>query len=90
MKRLHVYFAGRVQGVAFRYYVETQARRLAVKGWVRNLPDGRVELLAEGPEPVLQELLQECRKGPPLALVTDVKVEWSEATGEFPGFQIRY
>jgi len=57
MKRLHIYFSGRVQGVGFRYTTRQLARGLDLRGWVRNLPDGRVEMLAEGPEADINALL---------------------------------
>jgi acylphosphatase len=69
MDRLHVRVAGRVQGVGFRWYVREEARRLGVAGWVRNLPSGEVELLAEGDEAILSELARAVGKGPPGARV---------------------
>lgn len=88
--RLHVVVSGRVQGVAFRYFAEKRAASLGLGGWVRNLFDGRVEVLAEGERPALESFLAELRKGPRLALVEDVEVRWEEATGEFVGFSVRF
>jgi acylphosphatase len=81
--------SGRVQGVGFRYSTERQAYRLRLTGWVRNLPDGDVEILAEAEETTLQELLEWCRRGPPSARVAKVQASWSAATGEFPDFRTR-
>jgi acylphosphatase len=66
---------GRVQGVGFRFFAERTARSLGVKGWVRNLSDGSVETLVEGPEEALQEYLNRLREGPGGARVLSVSVE---------------
>ena len=80
---------GRVQGVGFRWWCRTVARRLGVSGWVRNRPDGAVEVFAVGSEEVLQELEDFMRGGPPAAVVSAVQVR--EAPEDFPGhgFEIR-
>ncbi len=90
MKRAHILVEGKVQGVWYRASTCEVARRLRLTGWVRNLPDGRVEIVAEGPEDALRALIDWCWEGPPLARVEDVQVEWGEPTGEFEGFDIRY
>lgn len=72
----HVYVSGRVQGVYFRATCAQEARRLGLSGWVRNLADGRVELLASGPRRAVMDLVAWCRRGPPEARVTDVQIEW--------------
>lgn len=89
MKRVHLFVAGRVQGVFFRAHTRDLAQRLGLTGFVRNLPDGRVEVVAEGPEEKLQELIAFCHHGPPLAHVTGVEIHWEEPTGEFRGFSVR-
>ncbi|MCS7216104.1 MAG: acylphosphatase [Candidatus Bipolaricaulota bacterium] len=89
MKRVHLFVSGRVQGVFFRAHTRDLAQRLGLTGFVRNLPDGRVEVVAEGPEEKLQELVAFCHRGPPLAHVTGVEVRWEEPTGEFRGFSVR-
>ena len=86
-QRVHVRITGRVQGVFFRASAESEARRLGLSGWVRNCPDGSVELLAEGPKAKLDDVLAWCRHGPPRAEVEDVQVEWGLFTGEFPNFR---
>ena len=90
LRRIHLFVSGRVQGVCYRMDAASVARRLGVTGWVRNLPDGRVELLAEGHESRLEDLVGWCRQGPPLAIVRDVVESSAEATGEFAEFRITY
>ncbi len=88
MVRLHAVIRGNVQGVGFRYFVLDAARPLGVRGWVRNRPDGSVELTAEGDRTQLESLLSAARRGPRQADVTAVDVEWGEATGELGVFQL--
>ena len=87
-KRIHGTVTGRVQGVFFRATTRDRARELGLSGWVRNLPDGRVEFAAEGEEQDLQRLIAFLRVGPPGARVDDITVEWSTPSGE-TGFSIR-
>jgi acylphosphatase len=90
-KRLRALVRGRVQGVNFRWYTRQRASELNLKGWVRNLPGGqRVEVVAEGAEDQLRELVRFLYNGPPAASVNDVDIEWKEATNEFTRFSIRY
>ena len=89
-KRLHVSWIGQVQGVGFRYTAETAARALKLTGWVRNLPDGRVEAMCEGSEGQLKRFLEEVRTGPMQRYIQRVQTSWSEATGEFRDFEIRF
>jgi len=88
-KQLRARVAGRVQGVGFRYYAEREARRLGLTGWVRNLPDGAVEVLAEGDEESLQRMLSWLGEGPPSAAVDQVQSSWAEAAGNFADFRTR-
>ena len=88
--RAHVIVSGRVQGVFFRSETEYEAIKRSVCGWVRNLPDGRVEAVFEGEKEAVEELVEFCRKGPRGARVSEVEVRWEEYTGEFKGFRIRY
>ncbi len=91
MKRVHVLIRGLVQGVGFRAFVRRNAKRLGVKGFVRNLPDGyTVEVVAEGPDEVIEQLISIIRKGPPAAVVEDVEIEYEEPKNEFDDFEIRY
>lgn len=86
--RARVVIAGQVQGVFFRREIMDLARRLGITGWVRNLPDGRVEAVIEAEKSKLDELIQFCHVGPPAARVKNVQVEWSDSKGEFRGFRI--
>jgi acylphosphatase len=88
-KRAHLYISGRVQGVNFRYYTKQQARTLGVKGWVRNLTDGRVEAILEGDKVAVEGMVDWCRQGPRAARVDTVDVDWEKPSGEFSGFNIR-
>lgn len=85
--RARVY--GLVQGVGFREFVRRHAQALGLRGWVRNLPDGSVELEAEGPRSALDELVRLVRQGPRLAWVERVETEWLPATGERGSFHVR-
>ena len=88
--RLHAIVHGRVQGVNFRYYTQRRARELGLGGYVRNLWDGTVEAVAEGPRAALEELLAFLRVGPRAAFVTQVEATWPAPTGEFRSFEVRY
>ncbi len=89
MIRKHVYFKGRVQGVFFRKNTKEKARKEGVRGWVRNLRDGRVEAVFEGAEDRVKEVIRWCRNEQPHAKVTDVEIIDEEFTNEFKGFDIR-
>lgn len=88
MKTLRVYISGAVQGVFFRKFIEDSAKRLGVRGFVRNLDDGRVEVLIEGREDKINEMLKACQgQGYSHANVKDVKIEELKYQG-FEGFNI--
>jgi acylphosphatase len=87
--RVHARVYGLVQGVGFREFVRRHAQALGLNGWVRNLPDGSVELEAEGPRPALDELLRQVQRGPRLAWVERVETEWRPPTGERGWFHVR-
>jgi acylphosphatase len=89
VSRLHAFIDGSVQGVGFRMFVLQHAQTAGITGWVRNRYDGKVEVLAEGPYPVLESLLDKLRLGPRSSFVTEVKKEWQPATGEFSAFTVR-
>ncbi len=86
---MHIYVSGIVQGVSFRYYTLQEAVRCGVTGWVRNVPDGRVEAVIEGEEAAVDRMLAWCREGPRAARVDHVEVLSETPTGEFQGFRIR-
>ena len=88
--RARVIVSGRVQGVFFRSETRDEAKKRGVNGWVRNLPDGRVEAVFEGEEELVKELVDFCERGPPGARVTHADVVWGSYTGEFRDFVIRY
>lgn len=88
--RLHVYISGHVQGVFFRDWTRRNAQELGLKGWVKNLPDRRIEAVFEGPKAKLEEMLRRCLDGPGAAKVEHVDVIWEKATDEFKTFEIIY
>jgi acylphosphatase len=89
MQRLHLLLSGRVQGIGFRFFALSEARRRGVTGWVRNRADRQVEVVAEGPEAELQALLAALQKGPVGARVDKAEVSWLPVTGEFSSFEAR-
>ena len=88
--RAHILVAGRVQGVFFRHSAKNKALALGVAGWVRNLPDGRVEAVFEGDEKAVREAVAWCGSGPDGARVEDVDVVWDEKPEDIEGFTVRY
>jgi len=88
--RRRIVISGLVQGVAFRYYTRDKARRVGVTGWVRNLPDGRVEAVIEGSPEGVEEVIAWCRKGPRASRVDRVQVHEEPASNEFTDFDISY
>lgn len=89
-KRLHVVVSGIVQGVLFRATTRQWATALGLKGFVRNLPDGKVEVVAEGNEETLEKLLAKLNEGPPAAEVENIEVSWEKPKNEFSSFEIRF
>lgn len=87
--RARVLVSGLVQGVFFRASTYEKAKELGLFGWVRNLPDGRVEAVFEGNEAKVKEAVEWCRRGPPAARVSGVEVEYSPVLGDFSDFKIR-
>lgn len=88
MVGVHIYIQGRVQGVFYRDWTRGQAQSMGLTGWVRNLEDSRVELVAEGEKETLNNLIEAIKKGPPLANVDHLDIIWEKAIGEFRGFEI--
>ncbi|MEF8832616.1 MAG: acylphosphatase [Candidatus Thermoplasmatota archaeon] len=87
MIRKHCFFSGKVQGVFFRANTRDQAQEKGVEGWVKNLRDGRVEAVFEGPEEKVDEVIEFCKNNQPHARVDDVEVE--EPTSQFDSFRIK-
>jgi acylphosphatase len=88
-ERAHLYVSGGVQGVFFRGSARERAERLGLTGWVKNLPDGRVEALFEGPSERVREMVRWCEQGPPQAAVEDVKTEFEVSKGDLTSFEVR-
>ena len=89
-KRVHVFYSGRVQGVGFRLTAEETAHTCGVVGWVKNLRDGRVELLAESEEAILGSFLETIRQGPMKNFIHQIEITWGQASEAFDDFEIRY
>ena len=88
--KVHIIVVGHVQGVGFRYYTFKRAREIGVTGYVKNLPDGTVEIEAEGDRNLLEDLIEQVKIGPRAAVVNDVHVSWETYTGEYEKFQVTY
>ncbi len=89
-RRVRAVIRGDVQGVGFRYFVQHRARQAGLRGFVRNLPDGAVEVEAEGPLPALERFVGVLRQGPRLARIEDVSVTWLAYHGDLPAFSVRF
>jgi len=90
MKRIHMISSGRVQGVGYRASILSQSRGLNLKGYVKNMPDGTVEIVAEGGYDELKQLIDIAKAGSYASSVKEVTTEYSPATGEFSEFGIKY
>jgi len=90
MKRIHIYVSGLVQGVYFRHNTMIQADRLALNGWVKNLTDGRVEIICEGSDESIDKMAAWCNIGPIGAYVEGLEIQQEEFKNEFKKFQIIY
>jgi acylphosphatase len=88
-KHVRLTVTGMVQGVGFRMYAQREARRLGLTGFVRNRPDGAVEIVAEGEPAAVDRLIAWANHGPPVARVERVEVEPGEPAGEFESFDVR-
>lgn len=89
MKRVRLYISGIVQGVFYRANAQKEAERLRLTGYVRNLPDGRVEVLIEGEEPCVNKMISWCEVGPKYSRVDKIEVINENYRGEFKDFSIR-
>ncbi len=88
-EQARVYVSGKVQGVFFRDATREKAEQLGLAGWVRNLPDGRVEALFDGPSETVREMVRWCEEGPSHAEVEDVDAEFEASGGDLEGFEVR-
>lgn len=88
MKRAHIFVTGMVHGVGYRSYARNNAKELELKGFVKNLRDGRVEIVAEGYDPQIKTFLQILRKGSWGAKVKDIEIEWEDPTNEYDDFTV--
>ena len=89
-KRLHLFYSGRVQGVGFRYTVKSVATGFDVTGTVKNLPDGRVELITEGDQSELEAFQKAVQDSEVGGFIRNEEVTWNDPTGEFRGFEIAH
>lgn len=90
MRRAHVWISGRVQGIFFRANTRRKAMDLNIKGWVKNLEDGRVEAVIEGEDQSVKEMIEFLQKGPFGAKITKFETKEEKYTGEFKFFEIEY
>jgi len=90
LARAHIFVKGDVQGVFYRSFAKEAADLARLGGWVKNIPDGRVEVVVEGDKEKVEAYTKKLWVGPASAKVVDVKVIWERARGEFEGFEIRY
>lgn len=90
IKRAHIFVEGKVQGVGFRYFTQTNAREMGLNGWVKNLSDGRVEAVFEGPKRKVSTMIEKCRKGPRAARVKNVNMQWEESDEKLDSFDVKY
>jgi|WetSurSiteA1Bulk_404760.scaffolds.fasta_scaffold208032_2 acylphosphatase len=90
MNRVRINVAGIVQGVYFRHHTQIRAFELGLKGWVRNLADGSVEVVCQGERDKIDRMIEWCRTGPRGALVERTEVSWEKCTGEIKTFEITY
>jgi len=88
--RAHLFISGRVQGVSYRWFTRDIAYELKLTGWVKNLPDTRVEAVFEGDKESIEKAITICRQGPSGSLVRDVEVIWEEQFEDFGDFEIRH
>ena len=89
LQRARVRVSGQVQGVFFRDSTRQKAEELGLAGWVRNMPDGQVEALFEGPSEKVEEMVRWCEEGPQRASVENVDTDFESADGDLQGFEVR-
>jgi len=90
IKTYEIILSGRVQGVGFRYFIESIAGKHDIKGYVRNTFGNKVEIMCQGEEEDLKQFIDEAKKGPSFSAVTDIKIEEIKDSKKFNIFQIKY
>ena len=90
MKQYEIFVSGRVQGIGYRYFAERAAQNLGIKGFVRNLPDGRVKVIASGEDKSMEHFIEKLRQGPALSLVRDVQLNEVVLAEDYKDFQIEF
>lgn len=90
VKRAHIFIEGKVQGVGFRYFTKTGAQEMGLKGWVKNLADGRVEAVFEGPKEKVMTMVEKCQKGPRAGRVESIDLQWEEIDKKLTEFSVKY
>ncbi len=88
MKQCRILIFGFVQGVGFRHFVRSKAHKLGLTGWVKNLPDGSVEAVFQGDKSSIEQIIEQCKKGPFLSEVEGVDVQWEQPQQELNAFDI--
>lgn len=88
MTQANILVSGFVQGVGFRHYVRSKAKELGLSGWVKNVPDGSVNAIFQGPKEKIEEIIKDCKKGPFLSEVERVDVKWEKTEEKFDDFVI--
>jgi acylphosphatase len=90
MKQLHLWISGRVQGVGFRHFTRQHAQSLGLAGWVKNLPDGRVEAVLQGPKSMLDDMLDHLNHGPRMASVKEIESKEESVDESINNFSVKY
>ncbi|MBI2133990.1 acylphosphatase [Candidatus Woesearchaeota archaeon] len=90
MRKVHIILSGKVQGVTFREHARKNAEKLGITGFVKNLQDGTVEIIAEGDDDKINIFIRECKRGPLMAFVKKADIREERPTGGFEGFEIRF
>ena len=90
MKQVKIIISGEVQGIYFRAFIKDRASELGLTGYVKNLENHKIEVIAEGHELKLQKLVEHCKSGPPGAQIADVKINYLQYSGDFSRFKIKY
>lgn len=90
MQQAHIFIEGRVQGVGFRHFTKVNAEEVGIYGWVKTLPDGRLEAIFAGPLDHIREMISRCEEGPGPSVVDDIDITVEEPDREYENFEVRY